>query len=123
MKIIIKTQTGSKQIELPEETAYFYATGIKNGACVLKMVVKSTGLPVIEDIRESSFYLDITCVQLRWTGYAVENFCLGFDHIEKIYSNSNDEHHELVVAMVNNSLRKITKEHFEDYLANSIKNF
>ena len=124
MKISIKTQTGSKEIELPEEAAYFYVTGIKNGvSAIVKMAVKSTGLPIIEDIRKSNFYLDITCVQVRWTGYAVENFCLPFDHIEEIYSNSNHEHHKLVAAMVNNLLQKRTKEQFEDYLAQSIKNF
>lgn len=120
MKIEIKTyeyqkiEKSNTQFEVPEETSYYFETGIRRSIRIIPIWttwnMKEYGLP--EKIWEFHF----TCVYGSWEN-KIETFKIRLSDFESLY---NSEKVSIIKSLLNNDLDPRTKEQFENDLEHAI---
>jgi len=126
MKLTIKqykvqrVEVGSKEIELPSETSYFFETGVRRS---IRIVPSFTTWNQEKFNKQEEIYeFHITCVYLSFE-CRVEKFSLTPEKIEEIYYSQKQKHEDFVTGLVDGWFDERTKEQFESDLNNAIKAF
>lgn len=113
-----KKEIGSKEIELPTETAYYFETGVRRS---IRIVPRFTTWNKKEYNKEEEIYeLKITCVYLS-SECIVEKFSLYPNSIEEIRYNEKHKHNDFVTSLVEGWFNNRTKEQFEIDLNEAIR--
>jgi hypothetical protein len=113
-----KKEIGSKEIELPTETAYYFETGVRRS---IRIVPRFTTWNKKEYNKEEEIYeLQITCVYLS-SECIIEKFSLYPKSIEEIRYTNKHKHQDFVTAFVEDWFYPRTKEQFEVDLNEAIR--
>ena len=122
MKISIKTYKYEKVIindcnfELPENTCYFFETGVRRS---IKIVPVWTTWNKENGKEEEIWSYDVTCVY-RSFECKIEKFSISVSSIEELYQ-SKGEKSEFIYSLLNNYFQKRTEEQFNSDLKSAIK--
>ena len=115
-----KVEVGSKEIDLPSETSYFFETGVRRS---IRIVPSFTTWNQEKFNKPEEIYeLHITCVYLSFE-CRVEKFSLTPKKIEELYYSEKQNHKDFVTGLADGWFDVRTKDQFESDLNMAINAF
>jgi len=110
-----KTETSSMDLELPEETSYFFETGVRRSIRIKPIF--TTWNKERYNKEEELYYFDVTCVYLS-SECKIEKFRVNLDEFKK--DKEILEKNMFLRSWVNDWFDKRTKEQFDADLKQAI---
>lgn len=105
-----KKEVGSKEIELPKETSYYFETGVRRS---IKIVPRFTTWNKENFNKDEELYeLEVTCLYNSFECRA-EKFNIIISRIEEIYYSEKHKYKEFIHALIEGWFDNRTKEQFE----------
>lgn len=107
-----KREVGSKEIQLPTETSYYFETGIRRS-------IKIVPSFITKKEKKELYQLTVVCLY-QSSECKAEKFNIRVKDIEDIYYSDDHKHNKFIYALIEGWFDQRTKEQFDEDLNNFI---